>query len=197
MTGEVLPASPIDGVRAVELTASHAPALQRFFEANPDYFLIVQGEPAGPDEAREEIEGLLPEGVPHTKKWVVGFARPDGELVAMANLVSDIFAPTVWNVSTFMVDGARRGSGDARRLYDAVEAWAFQSGARWLRLGVVIGNARGERFWMSRGFVETRIRSGYQIGNQLNELRVMFKPLAGGTMADYLALVSRDRPEPA
>jgi len=189
-----LPVSPIAGLTAIDLTSVHVPALQRFFVANPAYFLTVQGEPARPDEAREEIEDPLPEGIPHTRKWVMGFVRPDGEIVALAHLVSDIFAPTVWNISTFMLDSARHGSGDARRLYDCVEDWACRSGARWLRLGVVIGNVRAERFWASCGFVQTRTRSGYQIGNQLNELRVMFKPLAGGSMADYLALVPRDRP---
>jgi len=32
-------------------------------------------------------------------------------------------------------------------------------------------------------------------GEQTNTLRVMFKPLDGGTLEDYLALVPRDRPE--
>ncbi|MGM9483556.1 GNAT family N-acetyltransferase [Roseateles sp. NT4] len=189
------PASPIADLVAIELTSAHVPALQRFFAANPAYFLAVQGEPARPDDAREEIEEALPEGIPHTKKWVIGYVRADGEIAALANFVADIFAPSVWNVSTFIVETARHGSGDARRLYDSLEAWARQSGARWLRLGVVIGNARAERFWASLGYVETRVRSGYQIGNQVNELRVMCKPLAGGPLSDYLALVPRDRPE--
>jgi hypothetical protein len=63
-------------------------------------------------------------------------------------------------------------------------------------LGVVKGNVRAERFWQAQGFVDTRERHGYQIGNQVNVLRVMMKPLAGGTLADYLDLVPRDRPEP-
>ncbi|WP_457350171.1 GNAT family N-acetyltransferase [Roseateles sp. P5_D6] len=190
------PGSPIDGLTAIELTSSHTPALARFFAANPAYFLAVQGEPARPGDAREEIEEALPEGIPHTRKWVIGYVRPDGEIVAMANLVSDIFAPSVWNVSTFIVETARHGSGDARRLYDSIEAWAIRSGARWLRLGVVIGNTRAERFWASMGYAETQVRSGFHIGDQVNELRVMFKPLAGGSLAEYLASVPRDRPAP-
>jgi hypothetical protein len=191
-----LPASPIEGLTPIELTSAHVPALARFFAANPAYFLAVQGEPARPDDAREEIEDPLPQGVPHTKKWVMGYVRPDGEIVAMANLVSDIFAPSVWNVSTFIVETARHGSGDARRLYDSIEAWVIRSGARWLRLGVVIGSTRAERFWASVGYAEARVRSGFQIGDQVNELRVMCKPLAGGSLAEYLALVPLDRPAP-
>jgi hypothetical protein len=88
-----LPASPIAGITAIELTSQHVSALARFFAANPAYFLAVQGEPARPDDAREEIEEALPEGIPHTRKWVIGYVRPDGEIVALVNLVSDILRP--------------------------------------------------------------------------------------------------------
>jgi len=33
------------------------------------------------------------------------------------------------------------------------------------------------------------------MGSRVNDLRVMAKPLAGGAIADYLAMVARDRPE--
>ena len=81
-----LPASPVAGITAIELTSSHVPALARFFAANPAYFLAVQGEPARPDDAREEIEEALPDSIPHAKKWVIGYARPDGEITALVNL---------------------------------------------------------------------------------------------------------------
>jgi hypothetical protein len=157
-----LPPSPIDGLRTIELTAGREPLLQQFFEANPEYFLAVGGEPAGPNEAHEEIHGELPQGWPFTKKWVIGW-----------------------------VDC----SGDAHALYRGLEAWAVSNGAAWLRLGVVQGNARAERFWQSLGYVQTRTRGGVQIGRQTNTLRVMFKPFANGTQESYLLLVPRDRPE--
>jgi len=94
-----------------------------------------------------------------------------------------------------MVDGAARGSGLARSLFDRVERWAIAGGATWLRLGVVTGNARAERFWSSAGFVEVRRREGVAMGAKVNTVRVMVKPLAGGTLADYLARVARDRPD--
>jgi len=189
-----LPDSPIAGVRAIELGAGAEPMLQAFFDANPEYFRIVQGEPAAPTEAEEEIHGELPPGYSYTKKWVIGYARADDSLIAMANLVSDILAPAVWNVSTFIVATERHGTGDAQRLYQSLEQWAAASGARWLRLGVVQGNTRGERFWESAGYIETRLRHGVAFGRQTNTLRVMFKPLYGGTIDEYLSLVPRDRP---
>jgi hypothetical protein len=64
-----------------------------------------------------------------------------------------------------------------------------------LRLGVVEGNVRAERFWQRCGFVAVRTRDGVQMGPRTHTIRVMFKPLAGGSLQEYLALVARDRPD--
>ena len=184
-----------EGLRAIEIGDAAVPQLQRFFEANPDYFLAVNGAAAGPDEAHEEVHGTLPAGWPFTRKSIVGIVDADGAMVAMLNVVSDLLAAGVWHIGLFMVDGAARGSGLARSLFDRVERWAIAGGAAWLRLGVVAGNARAERFWSSAGFVEVRRREGVAMGTKVNTVRVMVKPLAGGTLADYLARVARDRPD--
>jgi len=41
-----------------------------------------------------------------------------------------------------------------------------------------------------------RRRSGVEMGTLVNTLRVMARPLADGTLPEYLAPVTRDRPEP-
>ena len=84
-----------------------------------------------------------------------------------------------------------------RQLYQSLEAWARQNGAHWLRLGVVQGHTRAERFWQRQGFTEARVRQGVQMGRHTHTLRVLFKPLAGGTLEQYLALLARDRPDAA
>jgi GNAT superfamily N-acetyltransferase len=179
----------------LELGAGSEPLLQRFFEENPLYFEAVNGEPAQPAEAHEEIHGALPAGWPYTKKWVIGYANAQGSLVAMANLVSDLLAPTVWHIGTFIVATSRHGSGQAHVLYRTLESWACAQGAQWFRLGVVQGNVRAERFWERQGFLQTRTRAGVSMGKLTNTLRVMFKPLSDGSLAQYLALIERDRPE--
>ena len=186
--------SPIAGLRSVELGAGSEAALQRFFEASPEYFVIVTGEPAWPDDAHEEIHGEMPEGWPFTKKWVIGYLDDGGSVQAVANVVSDLLAPGVWHIGLFIVATARHGNGDAPLIYRSLEAWAWQNGARWMRLGVVARNARGQRFWERMGFVEVRRREAVAMGKLTHTLRVMAKPLAGGSFDDYLALVPRDRP---
>jgi len=192
-----LPPSPIPTLTVIELKAGTEPLLQRLFEENPLYFLSMNGQPAGPTEAHEEIHDPLPAGWTYTRKLVLGYIASDGSLAAMANIVSDMLAPTVWHISTFIVATARHGSGDAATIYQSLEVWASKHGAKWLRLGVVRGNPRAEHFWDRQGFTEARVRYGVQMGVQTNALRVMFKPLTGGTLEQYIALVARDRPDAA
>jgi GNAT superfamily N-acetyltransferase len=190
-----LPQSPLATLQTIELTGADEALLQRFFDANPAYFLAVHGEVAGPGEAHEEIHGPLPAGWPYSKIWLIGYVNAEGELQAMANVVSDLLAPGVWHIGTFIVATSRHGTGDAQLLFRGLQNWATAHGAQWLRLGVVQGHTRAERFWQSSGFVQTRTRSGVVMGQRTNTLRVMVKPLAGGSLDNYLALIGRDRPE--
>jgi len=182
-----------DGLRAVVIDSDAVPQLQRFFEANPDYFIAVNGEVAGPGEAHEEVHGTLPAGWPFTRKWVVGLVDGHGAMVAMLNVVSDLLAAGVWHIGLFMVDGAARGSGLAQALFGRLERWATAGGATWLRLGVIAGNARAERFWARAGFVEVRRRDRVAMGRKVNTVRVMVKPLTGESLPAYLVRVPRDR----
>lgn len=180
-------------LRAFELQAEDIPELQRFFEANPEYFLAVEGRPARPDEAHAEFYSELPPEYSFTKMWYLGFVDEADSMVGMASLASDFLAQNVWHIGLFMVATPRFGSGDAQALYQALENWAIRSGAQWFRLGVVEGNRRAERFWDKVGFVDVRKRHGVEMGNRINTIRYMVKPLAGGTLYEYLALVACDR----
>jgi GNAT superfamily N-acetyltransferase len=180
-------------LRTIELTTAHAPLLQRFFDRNPAYFLATSGEPASASEAEEEITDPLPAEMSYTKKWVIGYVDESGELAAMANVIADLLAPSVQHVGTFIVATDRHGTGDAQRLYGALEAWARDAGGAWMRLGVVLGNTRAERFWISQGYRPVKQRHDIQMGTRTVTILVMYKPLRGGTRDEYLALVPRDR----
>jgi len=189
-----LPVSPLQGVHTVELTSDQAPLLQRFFEENPAYFLATSGEPAGPQEGLEEITSQLPAEMSFTKKWVVGYAGANGFLIAMANVISDLLAPSIFHIGTFIVATERHGSGEAQILNRGLEEWAAANGAAWLRLGVVEGNTRAERFWVAQGYVSVRERPGIEMGKRVVTVRNMIKPLSGGALEEYFTLAPRDRP---
>ena len=183
--------------RAIELGAADVPDLQRFFEANPEYFLAIGGHRPDPSEAHEEVHGTLPAGFSFTRKWIIGFVDETGSLIGMANVVSDLLAKGVWHIGLFIVATRLHGTGIAQSIYAQLESWSHRQGARWMRLGVVQGNARAERFWERRAFAEVRKRHDMQMGARTNTVRVMAKPLDGGAVPEYLALVARDRPEPS
>jgi hypothetical protein len=122
--------------------------------------------------------------------------RADGTMTAMASVIADMLAQGVWNIGLFIVGTrpARHGRG-ARDVRGHGGLDARTRRRMWVRLGVVAGNARAERFWERMGYVEVRRRLAIPMGAKVNDIRVMVKPLAGGSIADYLARVARDRPE--
>jgi len=179
--------------QCVELRAADEADLQRFYDANPEYSLAEDGEPPAADAARETFEALPPAGWPFQRKWVLGFRDDDGALVGMADLLSNLFVEGVWHIGLFIVATPLHGHGAAEVLYDGLEAWMIERGAEWARLGVVAGNARAERFWERLGYREVRRRERIPMGQRVNDVRVMVKPLADGDIAEYLHRVARDR----
>ena len=98
------------------------------------------------------------------------------------------------HIGLFVVATELHGSGLAASIFHGIEAWAKAHGARWLRLGVVVGNQRAERFWVRQGFAQVRVREGVEMGERSNSVRVMVKPLAEQDLRYYLKLVPRDDP---
>ncbi len=171
------------------------PRLQAFFDANPQYFLTIGGEGPKPTTAQEEFDSVPPPAFPYRQRWMLAWTDDDGAMAGMADVVADLFAPRVWHIGLFIVATTLHGRGAAPLMYRELEQWIRAGGAQWLRLGVVMGNARAERFWSRQGYVELRQRHDIPMGLRSNTVRVLMKPLAGGTAAEYLALVGRDRPD--
>ena len=177
------------------LVATDVPALQRFFDENPDYFLAVNGGPPRECEAQEEFDDLPPAEMSFNEKWLIGFTDETGKLVGFAGILSDILAPHVWHIGIFIVATSLHGSGFALAFYEALESWMASKGAQWVRLGVVEGNVKAEHFWHKRGYSEVRKRIGIQMGSRTNTVRVLVKPLTKNTISKYLSLVERDNPD--
>ena len=181
------------GYRCRLLDAACVADLQSFYEANPAYFLNVEGQPPGPRTAQEAFDARPPEGWTYDRKIMVGFHDDKGALVAMADIISNLFVAGIWHIGLFVVASRLHGSAASGELYRGLEGWMLSQGARWLRLGVVIGNTRAERFWERMGYTEVRKRTGIAMGKRVNDLRVMVKPLTGESRSMYLAAVARDR----
>ncbi len=184
-----------ESFRASPLVASDVPVLQAFFDENPDYFLAVNGELPRPCEAQEEFDDLPPADISFNEKWLIGFTDPTGKLVGFAGVLSDILAARVWHIGIFIVASSLHGTGAASVLYNMLERWMAANGAAWIRLGVVEGNVKAERFWRKTGYREVRKRLGIAMGSRTNDVRVLVKPLDSRSIAEYLSLVERDNPD--
>ena len=191
---EIPPLFEANGIRAIPLVLDDAPMLQQFFDENPEYFLIVSGKVASPNAAREQLEGDVPAEFRYTRQFAIGFIDLEQRLIGMADVVSDLMVPGVWHIGLFMVATEGRGRGLGSSLYLAMERWSEAAGARWIRLGVVVGNGVAERFWKRHNFSQLSVRQGVLIEGKLNDLRVMAKPLGENQLSDYRALVLRDQP---
>jgi len=178
-----------------ELGRADLALLQALFEANPEYSLLVNGRRPHADEAQVEFAEQPPPSMPFRSRWFIGFFDARGDLVGHSNVLADFLAEGVWHIGLFLVATRLHGCGAALELYDALEAAMATGGAQWARLGVVVGNERAERFWARRGYRELKVRHGIDTGGRINDVRVLFKPLRGGSLDDYLAIVERDRPD--
>ncbi|WCM18307.1 GNAT family N-acetyltransferase [Paraburkholderia bryophila] len=183
------------GYRAIELVSCDIPIIQTFFENNPEYFLASEGCPPAINQAKEEFDSELPEGWAFTSKRAIGFVDSSKELAAFATFVSDLFVDGVWHIGLFILSTDKHGQAVARYLYQDLENWFKASGAKWLRLGVIAGNVRAERFWERNGYHEARRRHGIMMRNATHTVRVMIKPIGEAGLSEYLSLVSRDRPD--
>lgn len=184
------------GLAARVLRADEVPQLQRLFEADPSYFLAVNGRPPRPDEAQVEFEERPPPHLGWRANHVLGlFDEADGALQGTLIVVQDLAADAVWHVALLWLTAPVQGRGRGGALYRAAEAWMRAQGARWVRLGVVAGNARAEGFWQRMGFERVRWRRGVDTGGRINDVSVMLRPLGDETLEAYLARVPRDRPD--
>ena len=184
----------LDRHRIVELLEGDIAAIQQLYDANPEYSQIVLGRAPRDGDAQHEFHDRPPVEFPMERKFMLGFVDADEELLGVAEIVSDLFAKSVWHIGLFLVATNQHGNGLAHKFYKAIELAMHANGAHWLRLGVVADNARGVRFWQRCGFRQLRVREDYALGDRRHTLLVMVKPLAGGGVPAYLALVERDRP---
>jgi len=191
------PSAPVlfagGGLAARELQREQIPLLQAFYDANPEYFLTINGVPPPPDLAAKEFDEVPPPHLGFKRQWCLGLFEA-GRLGGVAMLVTDLCVPGVWHLGLFVIATRLRGTGAAAGTYADLEGWVRQQGARHLRLGVVRGNGPAERFWARQGYQELRVREGIDTGGRINTVRVLLKPLANEGIEAYLQAMPRDRP---
>jgi GNAT superfamily N-acetyltransferase len=179
-----------------DLAPEEVPLLQALLDANPEYFQTINGRNAHADEAQLEFDERPPPYLSYTQHFCIGLFEHGNEaaLVGVAIVSADLAAAGVWHIGLFLVASRLHGKGQAGQLYQGLEAWIRRSGAVWLRLGVVQGNLKAERFWARQGYHYLRERRDVDTGGRLNHISVLLKPLGEAGIDEYLARVPRDQP---
>ncbi|MFN7572084.1 MAG: GNAT family N-acetyltransferase [Betaproteobacteria bacterium] len=180
---------------AVEATEADVPAIATFYAQSPEYLRIVEARKPSPGDAAEFVRDVPPAGFAYTDAYNLLLRDVGGRVSGLMGVATDLPAAGVWHLGLLIVATRLHGSGFAQAAHAAYEQWARESGAQWLRLGVVTQNERGIRFWRRQGYTEVRRRAGIPMGTLTNTVILMAKPLAGGSWDEYLQLVLRDRPE--
>lgn len=143
------------GLTARRLDEKDTAALQALCDACADYHVLIEGEPAGPDEGRHLL-AELPPGKTLEDKFFFGLFTPRPRLCGALDLLRDCREPGEWYLGLLLFEPAVRGQGLGERVLRAAEHWARTQGAQQMRLACAEQNEAGRRFWERQGYREDR-----------------------------------------
>jgi GNAT superfamily N-acetyltransferase len=141
----------LDGHVIRAAVADDEAAAQTLFEADPNYFEIVEGAPAGSAEFQNTITELAP-GKSYEDKFVFCVLNTDGNVVAVIDILRDYPEDGIWFVGLVFVAREQRGQGLGSRLVEAICTHVAMQGGNAARIAVADKNTDAMRFWERAGF---------------------------------------------
>ena len=141
-----------DEYRIISLGESDIPQLYRLCISNPRYYTYLKCEP--------ELESLkgeltaLPPGKNLDDKYLIGFYEGE-QMIAILDLITGYPDEKTAFIGWFMVDGVLHGQGIGTNLVERLFGWLRERGFLAVRLGCIVENAEGRRFWEKHGFSYT------------------------------------------
>ncbi|MGQ0507480.1 MAG: GNAT family N-acetyltransferase [Myxococcaceae bacterium] len=139
--------------------------MQALFARCGDYFDLVYGRPAAPNEAEHQLAELPPGRTP-ADKLSVGFFTGDRELCGILDVVRGYRDAAEWYLGLLLFEPALRSSGHGTSVLSSLEDWARDEGATGIRLACAEQNLLGLRFWRKHEFVEDRRFPPRTLGNR-------------------------------
>jgi len=125
--------------------------LQRLLELCGDYYELVEGRPAGPNAASEELTDGPSERVPHDL-FCFGISSSQDTLIGAIGTLRNHRRPNQWYLGLLLLAPNARGRGLGASSYRAFERWVIGQGADSILLAAVAANSRAARFWQTQGF---------------------------------------------
>jgi GNAT superfamily N-acetyltransferase len=137
------------------LSPQDAPAIFDLFSRCCDFFVLQDGVPPTSADAEELFTDVPPSKRPEDQ-FIFG-CLSNGRLESLATLLVDYPGPGDWCVGLLLVDPHSRRQGRGREIYNSLEAWAAERGAKRILAIVLRENAEAYRFWRSLGFEPVRV----------------------------------------
>lgn len=131
------------------LENSDIPLVQKFFENNSDFFLIV-GEKPKFNEA-ERIFALLPKNKTLDSKFLIGLFEGE-KLIAFVDMIQDYPENNQWSIGYYIIDIDYRNKGIGFELFKGIENILLSLGAKSVQIVIQEQNNRGLKFWEKVGF---------------------------------------------
>lgn len=126
--------------------------LYRLCVGNPRYYAYLKCEPA-PETLKGELTAL-PQGKSLEDKYFVGIYEGD-RMIAILDLITGYPDERTAFIGWFMVDGGLHGQGIGTKLVGELLGYLRGKGFSSVRLGCIMENIEGRRFWEKQGFSYT------------------------------------------
>jgi len=149
------PAFTLRSGRVVPLGAPDLPRVKDLCLACTAFYELIEGQPAT-EATGAEILGPLEARYAHGTKHVWGVEAPQGNLLAIAELLEGHPAAQEWYIGLLLVAPEQRRRRLGSDLCQAVLQALAARRARTVRLVVHRKNAIARRFWEQQGFAPER-----------------------------------------
>ena len=141
----------LDGYIVRRAIAADEAGIQQLFEADPEYFEIVQGAPPGPAEFQSLITELAP-GKTYDDKFVYSVLSVDEKICAVVDIFRNYPEDGIWFVGLLFVARDLRGTGLGTHLVEAICSHIAAHDGYAVRIAVAKKNRQAMQFWARAGF---------------------------------------------
>lgn len=154
------------------------PAIQDLFDKCLDFMLLVDGHPAGPHAAEEELQDLPP-GMSLDDKFVFGIVDRKKDLFGYLDVMRGYPEEGTWWIGLLLLVPEARSHGLGDKIVESFAEHVRAQGGKAIMLGVVEENRRAYRFWSRVGFEPVYETEPRLFGDKPQKVSVMRRILPG------------------
>lgn len=162
----------VEGLTIRPLAHADWAAVQRVFDADPEFFAEINGRAFTMDE----IGTALPPGRTSDDKFLFAIER-NGKIEGVLDLIRGHPEPHVMYLGLIFLSQEIRGGGTGRRCLRALYDWSRAMGSTVIRLGVVEPNAKARHLYATEGFEYETTREVDVEAKRLRRTLVLRRPL--------------------